>query len=298
MGQIQVIFMTTKLKSTIILASLILSGASGSANEILPKELATLADTPSEICENIVAPLPALKDIPKEKIMIEAGDLVITYDSQVFWKEQFVPIKGGVSPNRERVRKKNSVILMRLLISLVERRGKYVFGQELFDEVWVHMDEKGQKDGADPLNNVRQGISTLRDSFLKVDPTFDRIKIHRKIGYAWDSGERKGAITIGDLWIHKEMLEVAWKNSIVPLGPSEFNFVVALATKPGQIIPIERLYALMGTIAMGKREEVENFRNSMYTRTSKIRSKFRQVDPLFDKIHNHQDEGYSWDSPK
>ncbi len=98
--------------------------------------------------------------------------------------------------------------------------------------------------------------------------------------------ESTSAMVLGDLEIDQNSMSVSWKSQLLSFTLTEFWLTDALARHPGHVKTYE---ALMQTT---RQSFVEKNTINGYVR--RVRKKFKEVDPGFDKIQTVFGVGYRW----
>lgn len=225
-------------------------------------------------------------------------DLIITFDGRVFWKEQEVIFKY----NDDRTvgydyRQNNSYrrSILNTLLTLTESPNILISAEEIYWDAFTHNDPEKHFFS---LGSLKVLISNIKSSFLEVDPNFNHIVSKPNTMYAWDTSERYGVQSLGELDFHFGMQEVWWKGVKIPhLTLMEFNIIRTLFKKPNHPIRLTSLYdESIGSRYLTKNLNTKNIIISMQVMVPKIRSKFRAIDPNFSalkSIRAQSDEGPS-----
>jgi two-component system response regulator ChvI len=88
-----------------------------------------------------------------------------------------------------------------------------------------------------------------------------------------------------------------WDEADVDLTVSEYNIVHLLASKPGSFITYRAIYDRLHYEGFIAGSGADGYRANVRSAIKRIRSKFRERDPTFDKIENHAGFGYCWQKP-
>lgn len=139
----------------------------------------------------------------------------------------------------------------------------------------------------DEISGFRLGA----DDYLSKDASLSQLSVRivrllqRAKLVAGNMDASSSRIEHGDLSIDEDLMEVRWKNLIVPLTVTEFWMAMLLARRPGhvksrqQLMQAAELYVEDATIT---------------SHIKRIRRKFRQLDPGFDAIESVHGAGYRW----
>ncbi len=103
------------------------------------------------------------------------------------------------------------------------------------------------------------------------------------------SGQSK-ALALGDLRLDEASMSVSWKDQPLNLTLTEFWVVEALARYPGAVKSYD------GLMQVTRQSYVEKNTINGYIR--RIRKKFKEVDPKFDKVETVFGIGYRWKDKK
>lgn len=100
---------------------------------------------------------------------------------------------------------------------------------------------------------------------------------------------------IGRLTLYPVSCRAEWENNRVDLTPAEFSIVRHLATRAGDDVPYQALYAAVRGPGFIAGSNAEGFRTNVRAFVRRIRQKFVALDPSFDAIRNFAGFGYRWD---
>jgi two-component system response regulator ChvI len=98
----------------------------------------------------------------------------------------------------------------------------------------------------------------------------------------------------GDLQLRLNVSRGFWKNQDVDLTLSEFRVVHLLASRPGHHIGYREIYDSIRYPGFYAGSGDDGFRTNVRSSVKRIRNKFRQLDPSFDRIENFAGYGYVW----
>jgi two-component system, OmpR family, response regulator ChvI len=88
-----------------------------------------------------------------------------------------------------------------------------------------------------------------------------------------------------------------WNEVDVDLTLGEYNIVHLLASKPGNFVTYRAVYDRLRHEGFIAGEGAEGYRANVRSAIKRIRNKFREFDPTFDKIENYTGFGYCWRKP-
>jgi len=89
----------------------------------------------------------------------------------------------------------------------------------------------------------------------------------------------------GPLTLNLDCMEITWDNTPIYFTLTEFSMVRALVERPGNLKSNDQLMQAANTIVSG---------NTVAAYIGRIRGKFKEVDPMFDRIKNEYGMGYRW----
>ena len=94
-----------------------------------------------------------------------------------------------------------------------------------------------------------------------------------------------------------ESCRACWNQVDVDLTLGEYNIVHLLASKPGNFVTYRAVYDRLRHEGFIAGEGAEGYRANVRSAIKRIRNKFREFDPTFDKIENYTGFGYCWRKP-
>jgi two-component system response regulator ChvI len=109
---------------------------------------------------------------------------------------------------------------------------------------------------------------------------------------------RAGSIRLGPLELRFDTNRVLWAGRTVDLTLTEFKIVRLLAEKAGQDVGYREIYDLVHGKDFIAGHGDQGYRANVRTFIKRIRNKFRNVDPSFDRIENYARFGYRWTAQK
>lgn len=101
-------------------------------------------------------------------------------------------------------------------------------------------------------------------------------------------------LEIGALDLRPESGRASWRGSELPLTLNEFNVVRLLAEHAGKDLRYREIYDLVRGSGFAAGVGPEGYKTNVRTFIKRIRQKFRDVDPAFDRIENYPGFGYRW----
>jgi two-component system, OmpR family, response regulator ChvI len=99
---------------------------------------------------------------------------------------------------------------------------------------------------------------------------------------------------LGRLELRFDISRASWSGSTIDLTLTEFKIVALLASRAGEDVGYREIYDLVHGKDFVAGYGVEGYRANVRTFIKRIRKKFRDVDPVFDQIHNYAGFGYRW----
>lgn len=109
-----------------------------------------------------------------------------------------------------------------------------------------------------------------------------------------DELEGAEAYSLGDLELRLEHSRALWKGGRVELTLTEFNIVKLMAARPDVDVSYREIYDLVHGKGFVAGYGPSGYRANVRAFIKRIRQKFRQVDPGFDRIENYPGFGYRW----
>ena len=94
-----------------------------------------------------------------------------------------------------------------------------------------------------------------------------------------------------------ESCRAYWNQVDVDLTLGEYNIVHLLASKPGNFVTYRAVYDRLRHEGFIAGEGAEGYRANVRSAIKRIRNKFREFDPTFNKIENYTGFGYCWRKP-
>jgi two-component system response regulator ChvI len=101
-------------------------------------------------------------------------------------------------------------------------------------------------------------------------------------------------IVIGDLILDSESRRAIWRGRVVDLTVTEFAMVLALSGKAGRDVGFRQLYDAGRGKGFHAGAGLDGYRVNVRAAIKRIRAKFRDIDPDFDRITAYPGFGYCW----
>ncbi|WP_217807961.1 response regulator transcription factor [Oceanibacterium hippocampi] len=110
-----------------------------------------------------------------------------------------------------------------------------------------------------------------------------------------DVNENSGDVVIrGELELRPDIGRAFWKGERVELTLTEFDIVKLMATRNGEDLTYRQIYDLVHGANFAVGYGAEGYRANVRSFIKRIRQKFRDIDPQFNKIENYPGFGYRW----
>jgi two-component system response regulator ChvI len=109
---------------------------------------------------------------------------------------------------------------------------------------------------------------------------------------AKDSGE----VDLGPLELRSDINRARWAGKTVDLTLTEFRILSLLVAKPDHDVSYREIYDIVRGKDFVSGQGPEGYRDNVRTFIKRIRLKFREIDPGFDRICNYARFGYRWSS--
>jgi two-component system, OmpR family, response regulator ChvI len=101
----------------------------------------------------------------------------------------------------------------------------------------------------------------------------------------------------GKLLLHPDVSRAYWKDANLHLTVGEYNLVHLLASNVGQYVSYRTIYDRLHYQGFIAGSGSHGYRTNVRSAIRRIRIKFRDCDPTFDKIQNYVGFGYCWKKP-
>jgi two-component system response regulator ChvI len=105
-------------------------------------------------------------------------------------------------------------------------------------------------------------------------------------------------LRMGRLELRFDVSRALWAGRPVDLTLTEFRILALLAERAGQDVGYREIYDLVHGKDFVAGHGAEGYRANVRTFIKRIRKKFRDADPDFDRIDNYPGFGYRWAAPQ
>ncbi|GAB4165972.1 MAG: response regulator transcription factor [Thalassobaculales bacterium] len=116
----------------------------------------------------------------------------------------------------------------------------------------------------------------------------------RRIALALSRRPAGGAAPPSGLELDRDSRRARWNGQELPLTLNEFAILAHLVDHAGRDVPYRDLYAHVRAPGFAVGAGEEGYRQNVRTFLKRIRQKFRDIDPGFDRIGNYAGFGYRW----
>ena len=106
-----------------------------------------------------------------------------------------------------------------------------------------------------------------------------------------------GPMKCGKLLLRPDISRACWKDVDVGLTLGEYNIVHLLASNVGRYVTYRAIYDRLHYEGFVAGSGGAGYRTNVRSAIKRIRNRFRDFDPTFDKIENHAGFGYCWKKP-
>jgi two-component system response regulator ChvI len=131
-------------------------------------------------------------------------------------------------------------------------------------------------------------------SFHILQRRIELILTGAKGGTAQPSKVGTETLVLGELELRPESGRAYWKGKEANLTLGEFRIVQSLASQAGRDLRYRDLYDQVHGSGFVAGVGPEGYRTNVRTFIKRIRQKFRELDPSFEKIENYPGFGYRW----
>jgi two-component system, OmpR family, response regulator ChvI len=108
------------------------------------------------------------------------------------------------------------------------------------------------------------------------------------------TSRRAAPIRLGHLELRIDVNRALWAGRSIDLTLTEFKIVTLLVEKAGEDIGYRQIYDLVHGKNFIAGHGADGYRANVRTFIKRIRKKFRDCDPSFDRIENYAGFGYRW----
>src|SRR4030081_2641184 len=124
-----------------------------------------------------------------------------------------------------------------------------------------------------------------------------RLKSVVKASNRTDQPRSGGPMICGKLLLRPDVSRVYWNDVDLSLTLGEYNIVHLLASNVGRYVTYRALYDRLHHEGFIAGDGANGYRANVRSAIKRIRNKFRDVDPTFDRIENYAGFGYCWKKP-
>ncbi len=137
----------------------------------------------------------------------------------------------------------------------------------------------------DTISGLRLGADDYLTKDISLPHLSARISALFRRVKALNNTPQQEKLTVGQLQVDRERLEIYWQNTLVDLSLTEFWMVHSLASHPGHVKSREQLMADASTV-------VDD--STITSHIKRIRKKFAQIESNFNCIETIYGAGYRW----
>jgi two-component system response regulator ChvI len=112
-----------------------------------------------------------------------------------------------------------------------------------------------------------------------------------------DQPRSGGSMICGKLLLRTDASRAYWKDIDLDLTLGEYNIVHLLASNAGRFVTYRAIYDRLRHEGFIAGYGADGYRANVRSAIKRIRNKFRDLDPTFDKIENYTGFGYCWKNP-
>jgi two-component system response regulator ChvI len=109
-----------------------------------------------------------------------------------------------------------------------------------------------------------------------------------------EAGQSGDVLQFGHLELRFDTSRASWAGTLTSLTLTEFKIVALLALRTGEPVPYREIYDVVHGKDFAAGHGGEGYRANVRTFITRIRTKFRAVDPEFEHIRNYTGFGYQW----
>jgi two-component system, OmpR family, response regulator ChvI len=102
------------------------------------------------------------------------------------------------------------------------------------------------------------------------------------------------SVICGKLLLHPDVSRAYWQDADLDLTLGEYNIVHMLASNVSRYVTYRAIYDRMHHEGFIAGNGPDGYRANVRSAIKRIRNKFRDLDPTFDKIENYTGFGYCW----
>jgi two-component system response regulator ChvI len=124
-----------------------------------------------------------------------------------------------------------------------------------------------------------------------------RLKSVVKASNRTDQQRSDRSMICGNLLLRPDVSRAYWKDADLDLTLGEYNIVHLLVSNVGKYITYRAVYNRLHYEGFMAGNGADGYRANVRSAIKRIRNKFRDLDPTFDKIENYTGFGYCWKNP-
>jgi two-component system response regulator ChvI len=121
-----------------------------------------------------------------------------------------------------------------------------------------------------------------------------RLKGVVKASKRTDQLQSDGSMICGKLLLRPDVGRAYWQDADLDLTLGEYNIVHMLASNLGRYVTYRAIYDRLHYEGFIAGSGPDGYRANVRSAIKRIRNKFRDLDPTFDKIENYTGFGYCW----
>ncbi len=170
-----------------------------------------------------------------------------------------------------------------------------VLGEQIYEEAALQGGAVDFVEKSRSFGILRRRIELIRGGQRGGVPPAVAGSLVAHVGISPGAGVGTGrSIIMGPLQLDAASHRATWQGQAVTLSLTEFKIVNLLALNAGRDISYRDIYDLVHGAGFQAGEGHDGYRTNVRAFMKRIRQKFRDVDPLFDGIHNYPGFGYRW----
>jgi two-component system, OmpR family, response regulator ChvI len=136
-------------------------------------------------------------------------------------------------------------------------------------------------------------IRTSRGSDVLVRRLKGVVKAFRRT----DQPRSGRSMICGKLLLRRDVSRAYWQDADLDLTLGEYNIVHLLASNVGRYVTYRAIYDRLHYEGFIAGSGADGYQANVRSAIKRIRNKFRDFDPTFDKIENYTSFGYCWKKP-
>jgi two-component system response regulator ChvI len=155
----------------------------------------------------------------------------------------------------------------------------------------------GQALRADECLAFDKGTIDFIDKLRGVEVLVGRLKTMIKASKGMDEPQADKTLLCGKLLLRPDVGRAYWNDVDLDLTLGEYNIVHLLASNVGRYVTYRKVYDRLHYEGFIAGTGPEGYRANVRSAIKRIRNKFRDLDPTFDKVENYTGFGYCWTKP-